>query len=72
MSVFRSFWSDCSCECQNVVSTKLTASTETLKLRADSRTDFEIMAVLPGESKNPLPLLFCKSHSSEFNGIWVV
>lgn len=34
-----------------MVPTKLTASTETLKLRADSCTDFEIMAILPGESK---------------------
>lgn len=34
-----------------MVPTKLTASTETLKLRADSSADFEIMAVLSGESK---------------------
>lgn len=51
-----------------MVPTKLTASTETLKLRADLCTDFEIMAELPGESRNPLPFLFRKSHSSEFNG----
>lgn len=31
--------------------TKLTASTETLKLRADSSTDFEVMTVLSVEPK---------------------